>query len=478
VLGLAWNGRDLDRRFLSGLDSADFDSVAAGLAARITDAAIDSALARLPAPYRRQWLEPSRTALRLRRDGLVAQARRYYRLLAEDVDVRATDRAELVEAERHEDGGLTLRLCPRDGGAPCFRRRFLPGDTREVRLYLRGDGDRVSVSGARLGGVILRVIGGDGDAVAGAAGRGVRTYRAEPAREIESDDPNEAGIAPRDWGGSFGLGPRAGYDPDLGLLLGAQATRTDYAFRREPFGSRLRLATEYAPRTGGVRVGLDADIRRADPRQRVIARVTASQLDVVRFTGLGNETRSSGGSDFVEVDQWRFTLAPSWEFRPVPTVRLSAGPVARYTSTRLGGDHLVGVARPLGGGGFGRVGAAAELGAEIADSSRGRRAGLDLGGSAFPPVWSARQGFGEMHAVAVARVPLGSASAPVVAARLGGKRVWGAFPYDEPPCSAGGAPCGATATSGSPATHRFTVALRYGYRWPGSSPTPCRWASA
>jgi len=86
LLGLTWNGRDLDRRLLSGLSWADFDSIAGDLVVRVSDAAIDSALAELPASFRGDWLELTRTALIARRDALPAQAKAYYRQLARDVD--------------------------------------------------------------------------------------------------------------------------------------------------------------------------------------------------------------------------------------------------------------------------------------------------------------------------------------------------------------------------------------------------------
>ena len=78
-----------------------------------------------------------------------------------------TDAPELVEARRLDDGGLELsvRRASADGapaGEPYFRRRFEPGVTDEVRVYLHGGNDKVLVTGGRRGGALLRVVGGDG----------------------------------------------------------------------------------------------------------------------------------------------------------------------------------------------------------------------------------------------------------------------------------------------------------------------------
>ena len=77
------------------------------------------------------------------------------------------------------------------------------------------------------------------------------------------------------------------------------------------------------------------------------------------------------------------------------------GPVLRYTTTSLDPAQVVGAARPLGATGFGRLGAAAKLSAEAPDTTRPEpRARVEVGASAFAPVWSADQSFGDVHAEA------------------------------------------------------------------------------
>jgi hypothetical protein len=432
LIGLTWNGRDLDRRLLSGLDGAAFDSVAADLVARLSDAAIDSALDRLPEAYRGSWGEPTRAALIARRDELPAQTRRYYRQLATDVDVVASGQPEWAEVEREADGGLTLTVRARPDGPPLLRRRFLPDETREVRLYLGGGGDHLTITGATRSGTALRVIHDPAAVIDGADAPGVRLYLPGPTQGPDTDDPIESGIAPRDWGGKSGIGPKVAYQADLGFLVGAQATRTDYTFRRQPYGSQVRLSAEYATAVDGFRIGLDGDLRRSNPHHRFFVRLAASQLEVVRFTGLGNETPAPGGSSAADVHQWRFTLAPAYEYSAAEHVRLTAGPVVRYTTTSLDPAHLVGAVRPRGAAGFGRVGMSAMLSAEAPDTVRPEpRARIEVGGSAFAPVWSARQSFGDLRADAALQLPLGGLMTPVLALRVGGKWVWGAFPYDE-----------------------------------------------
>ena len=129
MLGLTWNGRDLDRRHLVGLELAVWDSIALDLQARITDEAIESAVAHLPAPY--IPLDSARLAgaLKERRDHLPEAARRYYRHLAGEVDLHGTAVPEIVNVKRIEGRYAdVLDRCRRRAG-----RALVPATVRSAR---------------------------------------------------------------------------------------------------------------------------------------------------------------------------------------------------------------------------------------------------------------------------------------------------------------------------------------------------------
>ena len=106
MLGQTWNGRDLDRRLLVPLDRPDCDSVATALQAKLTDAVIESAAARLPPSYIPLDSARLANALKQRRDELPEAAQRYYRHLAGEVDMHGTDQNEVAEVQR-VDGRFT-----------------------------------------------------------------------------------------------------------------------------------------------------------------------------------------------------------------------------------------------------------------------------------------------------------------------------------------------------------------------------------
>jgi hypothetical protein len=422
LVGLTWNGRDLDRTLLPPLDATDFDSVAADLQAALTDSVITSAVDRMPAAYRDlrdRWMVD---ALRRRRDALPEHARRYYRFLASEVDLWATDAAEVAEVRREPGGTMVVRLRAEEAKAPYFERRFNPNETGEVRLYLRGGKDHLRVEGAGDGDgpSLLAVRERGSDSLVGSGEVGpleVFDHVEEPPEDEEESEEKQAGEPeperPRDWGGGLSTGPRAGYDADRGLLLGWQAVRTDYAFRRAPYGSRVELAIVYATGANGLRADLTADLRRLNPRTRFDLLARASEIEVVRFNGLGNETADLG--EAAEVDQWQFTLAPAVEYAPTERFLVRAGPMIRHITN--------------GAGRFGLTGAMT-VGGEPPDSAV-RYGRVTAGAGFFPVTWSGAGTFGEVHADATGFLPLPVPGSPILALRLGGKRIWGSFPFDE-----------------------------------------------
>ena len=417
--GFTWNGRELDRTFLAPLDGAAFDSIAAGVQAALTDGVIDAAVRRLPASHYDRWGAWTTDALRHRRNALREHARRYYEYLATDVDVWATDAAEIAEA-RWQNGALDLTVRSRRGETT-YDRRFTAGETDEVRLHLREGEDEVRLSGERRGPRLL-VVREPRDTVIGLAAAG-RVRIADHVPEPEPEDSSSA-IAPppevRDWGSAFGAGVAGGHDADLGLLLGAQAGWTDFAFRHAPYRSRVKLSAVYATAADGLRLDLTGDLRRLDPRTRLGMLVRGSEIEAVRFSGLGNETPRAGAA--AEVAHWQLTLAPGLERDLSPSLRVRVGPVLRYGTTDRVDGSVVSRDRPLGSAGFGRVGVAGDLLIEAGTVH------ASAGGGAYTPLQAGSGGYGELHGDARVRLPLGG---PALAARLGARRLWGGFPFDD-----------------------------------------------
>src|SRR4051794_2204881 len=148
--GATWNGRDVDRRFLVELEWPEWQSAATTLQTSLTDSVIADAVRALPAQHRALKGETLSKALRQRRDDLLKAAEKYYRLLAEQVDVHATAQSDQAQFTRvgKDSAELTLSRFDKSGGSiPYYPRRVDSRSTQEGRGFLGARDDRLSVVG-------------------------------------------------------------------------------------------------------------------------------------------------------------------------------------------------------------------------------------------------------------------------------------------------------------------------------------------
>jgi hypothetical protein len=161
---LTFAGRYTDRRFLVALGREEWDAVTSDLVAKLTDSIISDAVHHLPQPLYDQGAADLERALRSRRDSLAAVSREYYRLLADQVDVRGTENSEEFQVERQASGAVAISIYSRDeqsgerASAPAFRRTFFSEETSEIRLYTMSGKDRIRIDGVADGTIPIRII--------------------------------------------------------------------------------------------------------------------------------------------------------------------------------------------------------------------------------------------------------------------------------------------------------------------------------
>jgi Omp85 superfamily domain len=450
VYGLIEQGQYLDRRLLGGLDRADWDSAASALRARLTDALIDDAVRRQPAEY--QALEGARLAsvLRRRRDRLPAAAADFYRMMAGEPEAHGTDGPDLAVVER---GGDALEVRIHAGGsgsgAVLFRRRFVAGETREVRIYLHGGDDRAEVRGT--GGILVRVLGGAGDDRMEDRGRGARTvfyddegddrfvrgaHTVVDTRSYAGRDTlrmSAAADPPRDWGTREAeLYPLVDVRPFADLVVGLGPGGTRYGFRRDPFATQWYARALWAPLYG--RFGAEGRYARrwtGSPSYGYLF-ARASALEGAYFTGFGNDTHTPQGARRYVVWERQALLEPGVMLVRPGGVSLNLAGVLRYTDPELRGGTPADDTRPPGTDPFLAAGGRAAALVDRRDDIGYPTRGFTLGATAelVPLVTDGLSadvdgGFARTGAAAAAYLPLGPA---VLAVRAGGEKVFGDFP--------------------------------------------------
>ena len=460
LLGLTWGSRNLDRRLLSDLDWATWDSVAHAVQSRLTDSVIDVAVHQLPDPYVPLNATSLAQALRARRDQLPQEARRFYRMLAEQAEVHVSDQSETVQATRGADGILDL-LIRANAGTPdeieTFHRAFDARDTKEVRLFLRDGSDTVRIAGTGDG-PKLRVIAEKGQKIVidDAAGGWTRVYDADSNVAVAGAHPPSVNrrryhapdstsireAAPREWGSSSALFPWGGsYSTDYGLTVGLGKALVDYGYRRDPYAARFELRGGYATGPHAFTGEFRGDVRREISGIHFLFNARGSGSDVLRYFGLGNATLSTAPDSFYQANtsQYLVSAAIGWDAYRYLTLR--AGPVLKYFATDLDRATLAGQTRPYGAGHFGEVGVEAAMAFDSRDTvgapTRGVRATVE--GSLFPPIWSPTSTFGALRAEAATYLTAPLPLRPTLALRIGAERVWGAYPFEES-AIIGGAP--------------------------------------
>ena len=448
IAGATWNGRDLDRRFLVELEWPVWESAARSLQTALTDAVIDDAVRKLPPEHYALRGAALAGALRTRRDHLLDAAREYYRLLAGQVDVHATDEADEARLTRQVGGAVELTLSAVGAGRPYFRRRFDPKATGEVRVFLDGGDDRAVVLGDG-GGPLVRVLGGTGqDRLVDSTRGGRERFYDDPeapertegaARKIDrrpytAPQKNPKALPPRDWGKRWVPTTWASYGPDVGLFIGGGRTLTVYGFRKNPFASQHRFRAGFATGPKSYRLDYRGDFRRENSASHAELFVRASGVDVISFHGFGNEIAAPGSNEFYRVTQDAFGLEPSLVISLGGQATLRVGPILRYVSTDdRPGRFLATLGNLYGTGNFGEVGGALALRFDSRDRPNGATKGvvLELGTKGYPAVWDVDSAFGEVHGEAATYLSAPLPLQPTLALRAGGRKLWGAYPFFE-----------------------------------------------
>ena len=450
IVGLTFNGWDQDRRLLAELEKPVWDDIAADLKARLTDAVIEDAARKMPEEYYRKDGARLAQALKARRDALPAEATRFYRHLAREAYVEGTDQAEAAQIRRLEGGDVEVVLAPAEGGGePFFRRRFHPSETHEIRIDLRGGNDRVTVTGGRAGGILVRVVGGSGeDTFDDSAGGGTRFsdsagVRLVPGpgtrldrREYVPPPPNKNApwIPPRDWGRQTITQGLVGGNPDIGVFLGLQLDTKKYGFRQDPYASRQIIRGGYATSVRSGRVEYEGEFRRSNSPLFTSLFARASGIEILRFYGFGNETSNAGPDQSFKVKQDQFVLDPSVGVFLTPRLTLSLGPRVKYAKTQLKPGRFITAVQPYGVDTFGEAGIGGALRFDSRDHAAAATRGLlfDTAGSYYPAIWDVKNAFGEVHGdVATYLSAVSTFLQPTLAVRAGGKRVWGDYPFFE-----------------------------------------------
>jgi hypothetical protein len=448
ILGITWNGRTVDRQLLVGLSKSDWAMVVQSVQSRLDDSVIDEALSRLPESHYDLVAVDTAANLKIRRDKLPQIAEKYYRHLAGEVDISATEKSDTVEVFRLDGGQLDVSIYATKEGkklsTPYFHRIFDPNDTKDVRIFLHGGNDQVDISGEGGKKIKLRIISGAGEdkVTDRSRKRGTKVYDARKESGVVAQGvkvnqkpyvppkPAEFQLPPRDWGKTNLWTGVLDLNGDIGLLLGMGINHQRNGFRRNPYASNWSASFAYSLGLQHFRFKGGYAQTKENSSLAWGADLLVSGIESLHYFGLGNETPALEDENFADVNRRAIHLEPFISFPLVPNLDLRIAALLEQSQTVENPDSVIGIEDPYGTGDFWQLGMGARLIYNTLDNPVWPSRGLYFraSGDYFPEVMDIEEGyFGSFEGLLGGALLLKRGF--VIAGKVGGRKVWGNYPY-------------------------------------------------
>jgi len=351
-----FNARNFDHNYMTELTEKDWRDAAERVLGVMTDSMIEGALKLQPGPVQSYSMASIIAKLKARRKYYEGELLHYYKFLAKTVSVYGSDKKELFDVMRGDDGTVTVTeyKISKDGDTSkvMFQRKFLSDETHEIRLYGQGGDDVFRVHGNGGGGIVVRMIGGPGDDhfdnTSGAGAGKSRVYDLSTEknsfsgdgnyRSFLSDDPSVNAVNKLGFKYNV-LTPfiNVGFNPDDGLFLGAQFWYNVQGFHKDPYKQLHYFSFVHALSTKAYIFRYNFEAIDAIGKVDLLAHLTAmAPENTINFFGLGNGTvydkNQKEGIRYYRArfDQYDADLQLRKRFGSV--FQLSAGPAFEYVS--------------------------------------------------------------------------------------------------------------------------------------------------
>ncbi|MEL6824325.1 MAG: hypothetical protein AAFP70_21420, partial [Calditrichota bacterium] len=300
----------------------------------LTDAVIDNAAKQLPELFYNEVGAELAQKLSSRRDQLWEFAEAYYDLISKKVDIAATDKREYADLNyNNEELSVVIGRISKSGekSKAYYRRIFTYSETKEIRLYMRGGDDRITIDGTK-GNIKINIDGGGGDDIYKDRSKGnsskIYVYDAKGKNErinknmkfsdrkfkrAPAKEPNDRFAL--DWGKYVSTVPILQIDPDLDVFMGFKRSREIYGYRKTPFASFHEIRAAISSDDWEPEISYRDFYREIFPNADLNIYLEYSAINVLRFHGFGNDTELIDvGENFYDVERQEVIVEPSLMF--------------------------------------------------------------------------------------------------------------------------------------------------------------------
>lgn len=317
-----FQGHAFDRAFLNQLSWTDWNEEITYMQRQLTDEVIEEAIKKLPPPIFERVGPQIIQKLKIRRNNLKKDGRKFYELNAGIVDIIGSDNPDLFTINRLENGNTQVKvyMIKRYGNEDYlkYERTFYHGETKEIRLYGLDKTDRFVFYGKAKKGIKIRAVGGLGDDeyVDESFVKGFRHKtkiydtetgnKVQPSKETNVNftsltDFNSWRSLKYDYNFNYSVPyPSFGYNNDDGVFLGMNLSRYTFPFKRE---NVQKLDAQYAFDTRAWTFDYLGDFDHVyNDKWDLLVRAKILGPNYVRnFFGLGNETEQQ----VADIDYYR-----------------------------------------------------------------------------------------------------------------------------------------------------------------------------
>ncbi|MFZ1320240.1 MAG: BamA/TamA family outer membrane protein [Ignavibacteria bacterium] len=441
IYDLSWNGRYVDRKFLTQPTKKQFDSVARFIQSRITDEVIVNAVKQIPVEWYSLEGKYLTDMIKSRRDQLPEAADEYYELLNSVADIYGSDKREYIEINNISDEKIEVKIYKQDKetkekkGEPFFKKTFDSEYTDEIRIYLNEGKDILEFNGENNSGIEIRVI----------KDKQKLTVKGNKDNDIEfykDDRPND-NIQIRneppvnDRGSEWRFMPVFNYDSDNGIELGGQPIFYKYGFRSKPYVYKMTLSGSYAFNAQSYNFKYTGDFYSIINDKRINLELLMTQLAITRYFGEGNETilvDSLQDNKYYNVKQGLFNVATTFYFPFRKDLELTLTPFYKQPNVSYDQNTLLGQDPDTYGiGRLNFAGINTSFVYDTRDNTMEPYKGIyaQALGNWTPNIFDNNYGFGKAGIDIRAYVSTDTVKGVTFAFRTGAGKVWGDYPFYE-----------------------------------------------
>lgn len=307
--GLNYNGRYVDRFFLTRPERQEWIDMAEELKFLLNDQVIEDAIKIWPDTIYKLDGETVIAKLKARRDMLPIYASEYYEFLAGYVNVLGTKEQELFEISRLNSDSTRVKIYTlKDDKIKnlYYERVFLKSETKEIRIYGLGGADLIKIEGEVKNGILLRIIGGYGkdEIIDSSHVKGIRkltqVYDTEKKTEIIKGKETRVHTSKEKYSNRYEMNeyksnvlyPNAflGFNPDDGIFIGGGISYKKQGFRKDPYKAKHRILGNISFKTFSFNLLYTGDFVDIAGKADLRIDILVNSPKLTNFFGYGNNS--------------------------------------------------------------------------------------------------------------------------------------------------------------------------------------------